>query len=72
MNVRSTMSPELIGIVSVGVALAGLILSVVLIGGSWVADSLGSLDARLDQVGQNQAVILERTRHLEPIEAQAR
>ena len=72
MNVRSTMSPELIGIVSVGVALAGLILSVVLIGGSWVVDSLGSLDARLDQVGQNQAVILERTRHLEPIEAQAR
>lgn len=66
------MSPELIGIVSVGVALAGLILSVVLIGGSWVVDSLGSLDARLDQVGQNQAVILERTRHLGPTGAQAR
>ena len=72
MNVKSTMSPELIGILSVGVALAGLILSVVLIGGSWVIDALGSLDARLDQVEQNQAVLLERTRHLEPMEAQAR
>ncbi len=72
MNVKYTMSPELIGVLSVGVALAGLILSVVLIGGSWVVDALGSLDARLDQVGQNQAVILERTRHLGPMEAQAR
>ena len=51
-------------------ALAGLILSVVLMGGSWVIDALGSLDARLDQVEQNQAVLLERTRHLEPVEAQ--
>ena len=50
MKVESTMSPELIGILSVGVALAGLILSVVLIGGSSVIDALGSLDARLDQV----------------------
>ena len=66
------MSPELIGVLSVGVALAGLILSVVLIGGSWVVDAFGSLDARLDQVGQNQAVVLERTRHLEPMEEQAR
>ena len=72
VNVKSTMSAELIGILSVGVALAGLILSVVLIGGSWVVDALDSLDARLDQVEQNQAVILERTRHLEPMEAQAR
>ena len=72
MKVESTMSPELIGILSVGVALAGLILSVVLIGGSSVIDALGSLDARLDQVEQNQAVILERTRHLDPVEAQAR
>ena len=72
MNVKSTLSAELIGILSVGVALAGLILSVALIGGSWVVDALDSLDARLDQVEQNQAVILERTRHLEPVEAQAR
>ena len=65
------MSPEMIGILSVGVALAGLILSVVLIGGAWVVDSFRSLDARLDKVEQNQAVILERTRHLEPLETRS-
>ena len=67
MSVKSTMSHELVGILSVGVALAGLILSVVLVGGSWVIDALASLDAHLDQVEQNQAVLLDRTRHLEPI-----
>ena len=66
------MSPEMVGILLVGVALASLILSVVLIGGSWVADSFRALDARLEKVDQNQAVILERTRHLDPAEAQSR
>ena len=65
------MSPELIGILSVGVALAGLILSLVLIGGSWVIEALSALDDRLDRVEQNQAILLERTRHLDPVEAQA-
>jgi len=63
------MSPELIGIISVGVALAGLILSVVLIGGSWIVDSFRAFEARLDKVEQNQAVILERTRRLDTVEA---
>ena len=72
MSGKSTMSPEMIGILSVGVALAGLILSVVLIGGSWVVDSFRSLDARLDKVEQNQAVILERTRHLDPLDARSK
>ena len=71
MNAKSSMSPEMIGILSVGVALAGLILSVVLIGGSWGVDSFRAFEARLDKVGQNQAVILERTRHLDSMEAQA-
>lgn len=70
MNAKSSMSPEMIGILSVGVALAGLILSVVLIGGSWAVDSFRALDARLENVEQNQAVILERTRHLDSMEAQ--
>ena len=66
------MSAELIGTISVGVALAGLILSIALIGGSWIVDSFRAFDARLDKVEQNQAVILERTRHLDPVEALAR
>ena len=61
----------MIGILSVGVALAGLILSLVLIGGSWVIEALSALDDRLDRVEQNQAILLERTRHLDPVEAQA-
>ena len=65
------MSAELIGIISVGVALAGLILSIALIGGSWIVDSFRAFDARWDKVEQNQAVILERTRHLDPVEALA-
>lgn len=69
MSEESSMSPELIGIISVGVALAGLILSVVLVGGSWVVDSFRAFEARLDKVKQNQAVILERTRHLDTVEA---
>lgn len=55
------MSPELIGILSVGVALAGMILSVALWSGSYVIERLDRLDARLDKVEQNQAVLLERT-----------
>lgn len=61
MNGRSVMSPELIGILSVGVALAGLILLVA----SWVGESLRSLDARLDKVEQNQAVLLNRMGRVE-------
>ena len=57
------MSPELIGILSVGVSLAGLILMV----SSWAGTSLRSLDARLDKVEQNQAVLLERTTPLAPV-----
>lgn len=68
MSEESSMSPELIGIISVGVALAGLILSVVLIGGSWIVDSFRAFEARLDKVKQNQAVILERARHLDTLE----
>ena len=63
MNSRTVMSPELVGILSVGVALAGLILLV----SSWVGTSLRSLDARLDKVEQNVAVLLERTTPLAPI-----
>ena len=66
------MSAELIGIISVGLALAGLILSIALIGGSWIVDSFRAFDARLDKVEQNLAVISERTRHLDQAEALAR
>lgn len=74
------MSPELIGILSVGVSLAGLILWMA----SWFGTSLerlearldgrldtvearlNTLDSRLDKVEQNQAVLLERTKPLVP------
>lgn len=57
MNRHSVVSPELIGILSVGVALASLILFVA----SWDRASLRSLAACLENVEQNQAVPLERT-----------
>ena len=71
MKARSSMSPELIGILGVGVSLAGLILSVVLIGGSWIVDSFRAIDSRLDQLERNQAVLLERTKHLDPVTAES-
>lgn len=68
MNQKSVMSPELVGILSVGVALAGLILMV----SFWVGTVLRSLDVRLDKVEQNQAVLLERTKPLVPEQAETR
>ena len=51
MTRHSVMSPELIGIISVGVALAGMML--------WTDGRIDRLDRRLGKVERNQAVLLE-------------
>ena len=69
---KSVMSPELIGIVSVGLGLAGLILT-----GQSRTDArltaLGSrvaaVESRIGQVEQSVAVLLERTTPLAPVPA---
>ena len=69
MTRHSTMSPELIGILSVGAALAGLILAVA----SWFGialsrtdDRFDRMDARPGKVEQSVAILLERTAPLAP------
>lgn len=65
MKDHAVMSPELIGILGVGVSLAGMILA----GFLWMDGRINGLDSRLREVEQNQSVLLERTRHLEPLTA---
>ena len=79
MEKRSVMSPELIGILSVGVALAGLIVS------AWgrietsidrldhridrIEASIETVETRLNHVGRDVAVLLERIAPLSPVAA---
>lgn len=64
---KSRMSPELIGILLVGVALATMILTST----GRINDRIDRLDARLNTVEQNVAVLLERTKPLAPVTALA-
>ena len=75
---KSVLSPELIGILSVGVPLAGLFLGATFwVTGfvderfSYLDTRIQSLDARLDKVERNQAVLLERTAPLAPAQVDA-
>lgn len=66
MKKHSVMSPELIGILAVGVSLAGLMLTGFLYTNNRLDSRIDGLDARLRTVERNQTVLLERTKHLNP------
>lgn len=71
MKDHAIMSPELIGILAVGAVIAGMILT----GFLWTNDRLDTriegLDSRLCAVEQNVVILMERTKHLDPVKAHA-
>lgn len=65
MEKHSVMSPELVGILSIGAALGAMVLT----GFIWTNNRIDRLDDRFDRIEQNQAALLDRTERLNPVPA---